>query len=247
MADPVTQADIFSLFRDHSDIRLDGANQTADMRRETTADTAQILLEQAKATDNINSDVKQAAMDNIVATKDARYDIASRISDSTAGLISQVDKQYHASESRQFELMRDLSKLQGTADLNRTATVAAVEAAADRTARDAEISVLKNTIEGQKNTQYLSDRIGADGERTRGMLTDFRDRELNRHLIERNTELAEERHHVRGWRDRADQSQFAALSTQLQAFGSQLQETRQGMVNFGTMAGVGQTSSSNNV
>jgi hypothetical protein len=51
----------------------------------------------------------------------------------------------------------------------------------------------------------------------------------------------------RYWYGRHGDGQFAAISSQLQAFQSQLQETRQGMVNFGTMAGVGQTSTSNNV
>jgi len=40
---------------------------------------------------------------------------------------------------------------------------------------------------------------------------------------------------------------MAALQNQMQNFNSQLSETRQGMVNFGTMAGVGQTSTNNNV
>ena len=78
-------------------------------------------------------------------------------------------------------------------------------------------------------------------------MNELNSNDLNRMLIERNAEIVEERHAARHWRGNFDQSQFAALNNQLQTFGSQLQETRQGMVNFGTMAGVGQTSSSNNV
>ena len=83
------------------------------------------------------------------------------------------------------------------------------------------------------------------------MINDLKYQDLNRGLIERNTALVEAVGDGRYWRHRGyldqGQNQFAQLQTQLQAFGSQLQETRQGMVNFGTMAGVGQTSSSNNV
>jgi hypothetical protein len=70
-------------------------------------------------------------------------------------------------------------------------------------------------------------------------------------LVERNTALVECEADRRHWRHNAEMSQYqnqwAALQNQIQAFASQLQETRQGMVNFGTMAGVGQTSTSNNV
>ena len=40
---------------------------------------------------------------------------------------------------------------------------------------------------------------------------------------------------------------MANLASQIQNIGSQVSETRQGMVNFGTMAGVGQTSSNTKV
>jgi hypothetical protein len=70
-------------------------------------------------------------------------------------------------------------------------------------------------------------------------------------LIERNTDLNHCRHDYWGARDGLFNTQFAALSSQLNsqvnALNSQLAETRQGMVNFGTMAGVGQSSTNNNV
>jgi predicted glutamine amidotransferase len=124
--------------------------------------------------------------------------------------------------------------------------------------KDIELNALKGVIEGQKNTQYLSDKIGDDGEKTRALINDLKFHDLNRSLVERNTELVNceqdrGRYRDRYWDTRQDQfgAQFAALQNQLQSlnqnFNSQLSETRQGMVNFGTMAGVGQTSSANNV
>ena len=47
----------------------------------------------------------------------------------------------------------------------------------------------KNTIEGQKNTSYLSDKIGLEGDRTRSLINELQTQDLNRRLIERNTEI----------------------------------------------------------
>jgi len=97
----------------------------------------------------------------------------------------------------------------------------------------------------------LSKEIFHDGQKTRDLINDLKYHDLNRGMIERNAELIACESDRRHWRHYADQSQFqgqwAQLQSQIQAFQSQLQETRQGMVNFGTMAGVGQTSTSNNV
>ena len=89
--------------------------------------------------------------------------------------------------------------------------------------------------------------VAADGEKTRSLINDLKYQDLNRALIERNAELVEERHHAHRWHDRYEAGQWQALSNQMQAFQSQLATTTQGMVNFGTMAGVGQSSTSNNV
>ena len=114
-------------------------------------------------------------------------------------------------------------------------------------AKDAEINALKTQIELSKQSTYLSDKIDEGNIKTRELINELKYGDLNRALIERNSELVEERHWGRHWFGRADQGQWQALNSQLQAFQSQLQETRQGMVNFGTMAGVGQSSTSNNV
>ena len=114
-------------------------------------------------------------------------------------------------------------------------------------AKDAEINALKTQIELAKQSTYLSDKIDAGNQTTQALINSLKEADLNRMLVERNAELVGERFDGRHWRYHADQGQWQALSSQLQAFQSQLQETRQGMVNFGTMAGVGQSSTSNNV
>jgi hypothetical protein len=126
--------------------------------------------------------------------------------------------------------------------------------------KDIELNALKTQIEGQKNTQYLGDKIAMDGDKTRGLINDLKYHDLNRGLVERNTALVNCEQDRDNWRHRWDDArfsqrqdqfgaQFAQLQTQIQAFASQLQETRQGMVNFGTMSGQSgqQSSTSNNV
>lgn len=113
-------------------------------------------------------------------------------------------------------------------------------------AKDAEINALKTQVEMQKQSTLLSNQITAEGDRTRALINDLKYQDLNRDLIERNSILTEERWGRRYWRDFAGQSQYAALNSQLQAFGSQLNDTRNGMVNFGTQLGVRQAATSNN-
>jgi GTP:adenosylcobinamide-phosphate guanylyltransferase len=104
-------------------------------------------------------------------------------------------------------------------------------------------SAMHSEINALKTQKYISE----DGEKTRGLINDLKYQDLNRALIERNTELVEERHHGRRWFDNYNQAQWTALNSQVQALNSQFADARQGMVNFGTMAGVGQTSTQNQV
>lgn len=159
------------------------------------------------------------------AIKDARFDINSRLN----GM--QVNQ-----DDRFFAIGRD--NADNRAQLS--ALGYQVRDGFGAAAKDMEIQALKTQ-------QLVLEAVKQDGERTRSQIRENNDAALNRMLIERNAEIVEERHHARHWRGNFDQAQFQALQSQLQAFQSQLQETRQGMVNFGTMAGVGQTSTSNNV
>lgn len=114
-------------------------------------------------------------------------------------------------------------------------------------AKDAEINALKTQVELAKQSTYLSDKIDAGNQATQALIRQLNDDSLNRQLVERNTELVGALEGGRYWYGRHSDGQFNAVASQLNAFQSQLQETRQGMVNFGTMAGVGQSSTSNNV
>jgi hypothetical protein len=210
--------------------------QIAESRKEAVDHTNEIVREGLRTENNVRRDVTDSAYKNLLATDN----VGDR-------LIDQLDKQYHRVEGRDYAVMRDLAEMKGSIGANQTAILAEMRMGSERSARDSEIYSLKAQIEAQKNTQAILEKVGADGTETRRLINELKVDDLNRMLIERNSEIVEERFGRHHWRGNWDQSQFAHLNSQLQAFQSQLQETRQGMVNFGTMAGVGQTSTSNNV
>ena len=119
-------------------------------------------------------------------------------------------------------------------------------------AKDAEINALKTQVEMAKQTTYLSDKTDAQTQHIIGLINANRDADQNRMLVERNTELVAALNDGRWWRDWGHfrgsyDSNVQAVNSRLNSVDSQFEATRQGMVNFGTMAGVGQTSTSNNV
>jgi uncharacterized protein YfeS len=92
----------------------------------------------------------------------------------------------------------------------------------------------------------LEQTVMHDGSSTRALINELKMDQLNRELIERNAALVENRNEGRYWQGQFNNAQYSQLVSQVNAMNSQLTETRQGMINFGTMAGVGQTSTSNN-
>jgi hypothetical protein len=216
---------------------------SADIRREQAAGFGDTRYSVATEHCKTNDVVRQEGQENVMATKDARYDVATRVGDQADRIVDRVQEHDGKVSDRFFAVSRDLADIrQGQATL----------------AKEVELNNLKSQLEAQKNTQYLSDKIAVDGDKTRTLINDLKYHDLSRGLVERNTELVNCEQERRHYRDRWDdarfnqiqagfQGQWAQLQSQIQAFQSQLQETRQGMVNFGTMAGVGQTSTSNNV
>lgn len=270
-----------------SELRFNLAERTGDVRREIAAgvdktsdlisgNSATIMREQQRQTfelsrqsgEETNEIVKEGLkgdFNTVNAVKDGRFETISRvesnadrieraITDSNFNLSSRVENAADRAErgvsalssavaDRFFTVGRDLMELhQGQATIG----------------KDIELNALKTQIEGQKNTQYIADKISADGEKTRGLIQDLKYHDLSRGLVERNAELVTSEHERRHNRDRYHDGRFdnlqhqyaaqwAQMSSQVQAFQSQLQETRQGMNNFGTMLGTTQSSTSNSV
>lgn len=208
------------------------SGQHSDIRREAVEHTNEIIKEGLKEAYNLQG-----------AIKDSRFETVSRVESNADRLERDINDSRDVMVDRFFTVGRDTSDLRaqvtGLGYQVRDGFVAA--------GKDAEIQALKTQMEASKNTTYLSDRITSDGDKTRAMIAANNDAMLNRLLIERNSDLVGTRHAhgraVEGW----NQAQWQGIASQMAAFQSQLQETRQGMVNFGTMAGVGQSSTSNNV
>jgi hypothetical protein len=178
------------------------------------------------------------------AIKDARYDINATTAAGFADLSRQTDAIDDTLTAMIHQVSRDTTDLRAQVISAQQFNQAAFQTAA----KDSEINSLKTQIELAKQSTYLSDKIDEGNAATRALINDLRDRELNRVLVERNAEILEERDGRRHWRGAYDQGQWAALSSQLQAFQSQLQETRQGVTNFGTMTGnAGRQQATNNV
>lgn len=218
------------------DSRREAEKGFADTRYDVATRAGDIRHELATGFCDTNRTVMQEGQDNMAATKDARYDLADRITNSGDRVSDRLMELRGLTGQRFHEISHDLATvLQGQATL----------------AKDVELNALKTQLDAQKNTTYLADKVAFENEKTRDLINDLKYHDLNRSLVERNTELVECEADRRHWRHTAGQTQYAAqwaqLQNQVQAFQSQLQETRQGMVNFGTMAGVGQTSTSNNV
>lgn len=217
-----------------SEIRYDVATSSGEIRREGAEHTNEIIKEGIKGDYGTRGDIK-----------DARFDLNTRITSAADRVVDRVEDTKDSLDDRFFTVGRDLADLrQGQATL----------------AKDVELQALKTQLDAKANTQYLNDKIVMDGEKTRALINDLKYHDLNRGLVERNTELVNCEQDRRLYRDRWDdvrfaqlqtgfQGQWAQLQSQIQAFQSQLQETRQGMVNFGTMAGNAgqQSSTSNNV
>lgn len=175
----------------------------------------------------------QAAKD---AVKDTRHDI-----------ITDLGRQIDAVDDTTMASLTQVSR--DTMDLRAQVTSVGYQvrdgfAAA---AKDSEINALKTQVELAKQTTYLSDKIDDGNRRTYDLIQALQRGDNERRLIERNTELVAALDDGRHWRHRYDDGQWQALNSRLQAFQSDLQDTRQGMVNFGTMAGVGQSSTQNTV
>lgn len=183
--------------------------------------------------------------------KDSRHDVISEVDRQADRLDGQATSYYIAGQQNAVEAARDLASLKVLTDANAARASVELALGIEKTAAAAALSAEKIATAVALGQSVLSKEIFADGQKTRDLINDLKYHDMSRALVERNTELVsatQDRGHYRDrWTDSQYQGQWSTLQSQIQAFQSQLQETRQGMVNFGTMAGVGQSSTSNNV
>jgi hypothetical protein len=208
-----------------------GADPWSDLRREYTVDHADIRKEQAVGfgeTKYAIAEHSEATNRDILTTG---YHTQVKVDEAADKVQQRATDYFIAGQQRSFDTSVELAKVSAT-------QVAGFADLADRIVTSAEINALKTQL-----------TVKEDGELTRGLINNLKNDELNRLLIERNTDVNHFRHGYWDALGTASNAQFASVASQLNAFQSQLQETRQGMVNFGTMAGNAgqQSSTSNNV
>jgi hypothetical protein len=227
------------------------AAQHADIRREQALGFGSNELVVAEHSEATNRDILQTGASTAFKIDEAADKIQQRATDF-----------YIAGQARDFDNSRDLAALRAAQDLaaqklsteillssERAATATALESA--KVAAAVALGQSQISKEIAESKYDVSKQIAYENEKTRDLINSLKNDELNRLLIERNTDLQGCRQDYWGARDGLINSQFAALSSQVNsqvnALNSQLAETRQGMVNFGTMAGVGQSSTNNQV
>jgi hypothetical protein len=200
----------------------------------TTAALSDIRREGAEHTNEIVKEGLKGDYATQGAIKDTRFDVNSRLST----LSTEVANRF-------FDVGRDTQDIRAQIISAQQGMVAGFLGAQ----KDAEINALKTQVELSKQSTYLSDKIDAGNSKTQDLINSLKEHDLNRALIERNAELVGALEHGRHWRGRYYDGQFQSLASNMQNFQSQLSETRQGLVNFGTMSGGAgqQTSTSNNV
>jgi hypothetical protein len=153
------------------------------------------------------------------------YQTQIKIDEAADKLQQQSTDHFIAEQNRDFNTAVEIAKISAAqADLF------------DRVATYSEINALKTQ-------RYVAE----DGDRTRALINDLKTQDLNRQLIERNSDINYWRNDANRWEGLYGNGQFATLASQINALNSNLAETRQGLYNFGTMAGVGQSSTSNQV
>jgi hypothetical protein len=204
---------------------------------------AQHRYEVAKEFNDVDGKIRDGINEVVKEGLKGDYATQSMINGLERANSQQIDAFEDVTNNAFMTVARDTADIRAQIIAQQQQVVAGFAAAA----KDAEINALKTQIELAKQSTYLSDKIDGQAERTRELIGKLNDDSLNRQLVERNTELVGALEGGRYWWGRHNDGQFNAVASQLNAFQSQLQETRQGMVNFGTMAGVGQSSTSNNV
>lgn len=190
----------------------------ADVRREQAVGFGETKYSIAEHSETTNRDILTTGHNNQVKVDEAADKIQQQATDF-----------YIAGQARDYGAAVEIAKIAaaqatGFADL------------ADRISTYSEVNALKTQ-------RYVSE----DGERTRTLINDLKTQDLNRQLIERNSDINFYRNDVNRWEGLYGNGQFAALASQINALQSNLAETRQGLYNFGTMAGVGQSSTQNQV
>lgn len=187
---------------------------------------------------DIRREIAKEGSDTNANVKSAGWQVGDRVGTEADRIVQQDTAYFIAGQAQQFSNAVALAALKASTDANFNQTLAAIQLAGVQNAAA--------TALASANLTTLTAREAAD---TRTHISALKMTDLNRELQERNQGLVECRSDARVWERNYGQSQFAALTSQVQNLMSLVQETKQGVVNFSSMAGSSgsNTSTSNNV
>lgn len=258
----MAEIDTSMLAAQHADIRRETAAAACELSKQIGDSSASIRREGSEHAHSLSHQIGDAHTDTIKEViknsfdtrgdvKDSSRDIADRVESNGDRLSNQAAQFYIAGQAQDREAARDLATLTTLTNTYRNELLGQIQEGVNRNAAAVALESQKTATAVALGQHELSRQISEQNEKTRDLINDHKYHDLNRLLVERNAELVEERDCRRKWQRDASQAQwgaqFAQLQSMMQNFNSQLAETRQGMVNFGSMNGVGQTSTSNNV
>lgn len=241
----ILSTDILNLYRDHADIRRESAQENSDVRRDIAkeASDSRVVLgdirqEAASAHAQIVSDVKTTG-----------WNLSDRVGTEADRVVNQGTQYYIASQARDFDTARDIASLKSQTDMGFMKIGSDILAASQANAAATALESSKVAAAVALGQALLSKEIALEGSTTRANFAQSRFDTLNREMIERNSELLESKSCERYSNRDLQNAQFASMNSAMNNFQSQLQETKQGLVNFGTMSGTAgtQSSTSNNV
>jgi hypothetical protein len=252
MADIVTgtvtgQLDETANLQGQADIRRENVVSEANIRRDVAFESGNIRATTLASGSDIRRETAKEAADTNDIVKTAAWANSDRTGTEADRVVAQDTAYFIAGQQYAFSNATALAALKASTDQQFAATQAAIQLAASQTSAAATLAGERAASAAALGQALIGQQIVQDGNSTRALVNELKMEQLNRELIERNAALVSERDRCGYWQNQHGNSQFASVNSALQAFQSQLQETRQGMVNFGTMAGVGQTSTSNNV
>jgi hypothetical protein len=243
---------------ERGEIRYDVATRSADNRYANAVGQADIRREQALGFGDTRYTIASHSENTNRDILTSSYQTRDKVDSVGDAILQRSADFFIAEQARDFDMGRDLSDLKATVLMANQKTAGDIALAAERAVGATALAqaqtgkeILESRIEITNLARDLARQVGAENEKTRDLINVLKNDELNRILIERNTDLTNCRHDYWGARDGLFNAQFAALSSQVNsqtnALNSQLAETRQGLVNFGSMAGnAGQQSSTSN-
>lgn len=190
-------------------------------------DHADIRREQESIGSDIRREVANEACKLNDSVKTAGWHNSDRTGTEADRISNQATQFYISGQKDAHETATSVAALKATQDLNFQAMQAAIQLAAEKNAAAtalasaaSQLLIVQEAVKGRElASKYVVDELRADCERNRG------------------------------WERGFYAEQNASVQSALQALNSQLAETRQGVVNFGSMTGNAgrQTSTSNQV